>query len=145
MEILLKGTVSAKFQTKRPKLWGNCIFQQNFNTRKFGETTIKWLYLRYINTIRPYYYLKLAIIKFDEAQPNHFKNHLDLKFRSKNHLVSLTFLNIEPKYYFKSSEQTILTLPFFKISSNFVDFCPIFQMFCPFLPFFNIFFCCYFS
>ena len=31
-------------------------------------------------------------------------------------------------------------LPFFKIFSNFVRYCPNFQMFCPFLPFFNILF-----
>ena len=29
----------------------------------------------------------------------------------------------------------IIKLAFFKISSNFVNFCPIFQIFCPFLPF----------
>ena len=35
VETLWKGTVSAKFQ----KLCGNCVFPQNFYTRKLGEIT----------------------------------------------------------------------------------------------------------
>ena len=31
---------------------------------------------------------------------------------------------------------THVKLPFFKVFSNFVHFCPYFQIFCPFLPFF---------
>ena len=31
-------------------------------------------------------------------------------------------------------------LPFFKVFSNFVHFCPKFQIFCPFFPFFTLFF-----
>ena len=40
MEILQKGTASAKFRAIRPKLCGNCSFPQNFHTRKLGETTV---------------------------------------------------------------------------------------------------------
>ena len=40
MEILRKGTVSAKFRANRPKLCGNCAFPQNFHTKKLGEITI---------------------------------------------------------------------------------------------------------
>ena len=38
--ILGKGTVSAKFQANRPKLYGNCAFPQNSHTRKLGENTV---------------------------------------------------------------------------------------------------------
>ena len=40
MEILVKGTVSAEFQAILPKLCGNCVFHQNFHTRKLGEITV---------------------------------------------------------------------------------------------------------
>ena len=41
VEILWKGTVSAKFQAIiRPKLCGNCAFPHHFHTRKLGEITV---------------------------------------------------------------------------------------------------------
>ena len=36
---VLKGTVSAKFRANRPKLCGNCAFQQNFHNRELVEIT----------------------------------------------------------------------------------------------------------
>ena len=47
MEILWKGTVSAKFRAIRSKLCGNCAFPQNFHTRKLGEIMV--FYAVYIN------------------------------------------------------------------------------------------------
>ena len=35
--VLCKGTVSAEFRANRPKLCGNCAFEQNFHTMKVGE------------------------------------------------------------------------------------------------------------
>ena len=32
--------VPAEFRAKRPKLCKNCVFQQNFHTRKFGEIKV---------------------------------------------------------------------------------------------------------
>ena len=40
MEILRKGIVSAQFRANHPKLCGNCVLPQNFNTRKLGEITV---------------------------------------------------------------------------------------------------------
>ena len=37
VEMLWKGTVSAKFQAIHPKLCGNYSFTQSFNTKKLGE------------------------------------------------------------------------------------------------------------
>ena len=37
VESLQKGTVSIEF---RPKLCGNCVFPQNFRTRKLGEISV---------------------------------------------------------------------------------------------------------
>ena len=36
---VLKGIVSAKFWANRPKLCGNCAFQQNFHNRELVEIT----------------------------------------------------------------------------------------------------------
>ena len=46
---------------------------------------------------------------------------------------------IQLRAFFSSLLHAIIAhkhLPFFKIFSNFVHFCPNFQIFCPFLPFF---------
>ena len=40
MEILQKGTVSAEFRANCLKLCANCVFPQNFHTRKLGETAV---------------------------------------------------------------------------------------------------------
>ena len=40
MEILYKGTVSAQFRVNCPKLCENCVFPQNFHTRKLAEITV---------------------------------------------------------------------------------------------------------
>ena len=39
-EILWKDTVSTELMTIVPKLYGNCVFQQNIHTRKLGEITV---------------------------------------------------------------------------------------------------------
>ena len=38
--ILCKATVSPEFQVNRQKLYGNCVFLQNFQTRKLGKITV---------------------------------------------------------------------------------------------------------
>ena len=56
-------------------------------------------------------------------------------------------LILDIRAYSSSSLRAIITcnhLPLFNRFSNFVQFCPNFQIYCPFLPFFNIslpFFC----
>ena len=47
MEILRKGTVSAKFRANRPKLCESCAFPQNFHTREPGEITVFFLVFGY--------------------------------------------------------------------------------------------------
>ena len=44
VEILWKGTVSAKFRAIHPKLCGNCAFPQNFHTWKLGEIAVFYAY-----------------------------------------------------------------------------------------------------
>ena len=51
VEILRKGTVSAKFRAisgNRPKLRGNCAFPQNFHTRKSGEITVFFVVIVFV-------------------------------------------------------------------------------------------------
>ena len=55
VEILRKGIVSAQFRANCPKLCGNCVFPQNFHTRKSGEITIQNIIV-----------LAKSMIKFDK-------------------------------------------------------------------------------
>ena len=40
VKTLWKGTVSAEFRVNLPKLFGNCVFPQNFHTRTLSEITV---------------------------------------------------------------------------------------------------------
>ena len=40
MYILWKGTVSLEFLANRLKLYGNCVFPQNFHPRKLGKVAV---------------------------------------------------------------------------------------------------------
>ena len=72
-----------------------------------------------------------------------------------NHISTMELLcvnkqQLKPVYYFRKNNSVIraysscsmhaivarMRLPFLKIFSNFLHFCPHFQIFCPFLPFF---------
>ena len=49
LEILWKDTVSLEFRANRPKLYGNCDFQQNFHTGKLGENSVFYAVYFYKN------------------------------------------------------------------------------------------------
>ena len=73
MDILWKGAVSAEFRAS-PKLCGNCVFRQNFHTRKLGQITVFYA----VNTTQGHFvYSRIAwrfCIDFEQKERNLARN-----------------------------------------------------------------------
>ena len=70
VEILRKGTVS-----NRPKLCGNCVFPQNFDTRKTGEVTV-FFAVRYSNQFSNIVNTQASLLSLMSPMGQGFKFHV---------------------------------------------------------------------